>query len=156
MFNTLNDWIRHLACARQVEAECREEIEGLKAEIAASPLGQRLAKVEGYLATAREDVAAAENCVRDDAVKRFAETGDKHPHPEVTVIERRKLDYVPAQALDWCKTHLPNALSLKRSLFEKHARAVSKTAPIPFVTIVTEPATRISSDLSGYLLEEED
>ena len=155
MFDSLNDWIRHLAYARKAEAEYREEIEELKAEIAASPLGQRLAKAEGLLATARADVYDAEARVRDDAVEHFTETGDKHPHPEVTVIERRKLDYVPAQALDWCKAHLPNALSLKRSLFEKHARAVSETAPISFVTIVTEPATRISSDLSGYLPEED-
>lgn len=98
-------------------------------------------------------IETLESLIRDRALDCFSKSGEKKPHPAVSIRMRTVLSYDPDRALAWCKVYLPKALSLNRKIFEKHARAVAETHPVPFVEIRKEPQATIARDLSRYLQE---
>ena len=144
----MNQKIISLAYTRKVEAEYLQEIAMIEKEIAATPLGQRLARCRDLLGTARMDKADAEERVRNAALQAHHATGNRRPHPAVQVILSTVLSYDPQAALDYCRLHLPKALTLDRRKFEKAAKVLE----LPFVTVGQMPATRIASDLTEYLI----
>jgi hypothetical protein len=88
-----------------------------------------------------------EDTVRTLAVEFYNTTGDKAAHDAVTVRVYTTLTYEPSEALDYCREHLPKALKLDKTAFEK----VAKVADLDFVEIAEEPRATIAQDLSAYL-----
>ena len=140
--------IKQLAHTRDVEAQYRQEIADLEAEIAATPLGQRLTRVrDELLKVAQADVADAEGSVRKRALEMYQTDGNKRPHPAVTVKEFTTLSYDSAQALDYARQHLPQAVKLDTRAFEKAAKVLE----LDFVTIAKDPRPTITRDLTPYV-----
>jgi len=149
---SINERVRTLAYCRKVEGEYKRYLAGLEAELQMSVLGQQIDRAKRLLNVAREDATDAEDRVRDVALEAYEHTQDKQPHPAVKVVMSTVLTYLNDHALVYCRTHLPQALRLDKRKFEK----VAKVAELDFVDITTEPATRISRDLSQWLEEEDD
>ncbi len=143
---SMDELIRRLAYDRKVEAEYRQEIAEIEAEIAASPLVKQLERARELLKVAQADVADSEEDVRKAALEAYQADGSKKPHPAVAVKVYTVLDYDPAQALDYARQHLPQAVKLDKRMFEK----VAKVADFPFVDITTEPRVTIARDLTEY------
>jgi NAD+--asparagine ADP-ribosyltransferase len=142
----LDELIQKLAYHRNIEAEYKQEIEDVKAEIKAS-YGHILERVESLLGVAKADVADAEADVRKAALATYGENGEKQVHPAVTVKVFTVLDYSLSDALEYARQHLPKALKLDKRSFEK----VAKAAELDFVAVSEEPRATISRDLSNYL-----
>ncbi|MBM3155593.1 MAG: hypothetical protein FJ008_09770 [Chloroflexi bacterium] len=143
----MNQVVVNLASIRKVEAEYLQEIAEIDKELAATPLGQRLARCKELLGVARLDKADAEDVVRNAALQVYEATGDKQPHPAVKVVMSTVLYYDQGAALDYCRQHLSKALKLDRGEFEKAAKVIEPE----FVIISQMPTTRIASDLTAYL-----
>ena len=117
----------------------------------------KLPEYQAYLACKedikiiKEQIEAKKDAVKSLAINDYNETGDKNPYPDVSVIINNKVDYDPLVARTWCEENLPKALMLDTKLFEKHAKALKETMPIPFVDYYQSPSVRISSDLTDYL-----
>jgi len=149
MIATLNNYVHQLAYFRKVEANALETIAGIEAELVSTPLSQRLGRAKEFLGAARLDKANAADRVRNAALAEYQVMGNKQPHPAVKVVLATVLDYDPADALTYCREHLPKALKLDKRTFERAAKAIEPG----FVTIEQEPRTRIAKDLSAHLDE---
>lgn len=75
---------------------------------------------------------------------------NKKPHAAVTLGKYVVLDYDPGAAKRYAVEHLPDALKLDKSAFEKAAKVI----PLDFVTARAEVRAKIAADLSGYLPDE--
>ena len=142
----IQEAIEFLAKARQAEANHKEEVAEIQAELEASALWQVHLKLKDALAGAREDVSFWENRVRVMTLDAFRQNGDKTPHPAVQIKMYTTLTYDTDDALAYAREHLPGALKLVKGVFEKAAKAVEPD----FVTIGQEPRATIARDLSEY------
>ena len=102
-------------------------------------------------AEAEREVAQMERLVKQDVMTYLEASGEKPAVQAVGTRKRTLLEYDVNMAMAWCQLFFEGALALNRDLFEKHARAVAETNPVPFVELRTETIATISQDLSGYL-----
>ena len=149
---TIETNILLLAQHQQRAAEAKEHMKKLQDELEASENWKYWAKLLGE---ANKQVCKVDNSLRKNVIATYEETGEKKPHPACGVRLTTKMRYVDADAITWCRENLPAALSLNRRLFEKHAKGVAETAPIPGVAFIKEPKATIAKDLSVYLKDQE-
>lgn len=82
--------------------------------------------------------------------ERFAETGDKQVHPAASIAMRKVYDFDNDEVIVWCIAHdHPKLLRLNMVAVKKMAGI----SDIP-VAVTETPSTRISKDLSGYIVED--
>ena len=136
--------VRTLAERRQHEAMAKKELGEIEVEVY-KKFGERLAVAKEYLSAARNSMLDAEAAVRAAAIAKPIVCSK--PHPAITVGMYTVLAYDESDAIDHCRKHLPNALSLNRRFFE----TVAKVAKLKFVSITTEPRAKIARDLSRWL-----
>jgi len=86
----------------------------------------------------------AEGALREMAIEKYSETGDKAVAPGVAVKIFEVLDYEPKEAFKWAMAH-QIALSLDKKSFE----TLAKATPLEFVTIKEEPRAQIAQDLTN-------
>lgn len=144
---TMKDVIAKLAYTRKVEAEYKAEIAQADAAIKETSEWKYLEQRREYLKTVQADVADAEIKVRKEALDIFAETGNNIPHPAVKIKRYTVLDYKEADAIEYAREHLPEALKLVRGVFKNAAKVVK----MDFVAIRQEPRATIARNLSEYL-----
>ena len=137
--------VRTLAERRQHEALAKEMLSEIEAEVA-EKFGASLAAARRYLQDTKSDEVDAAAKVRQLGIDQYGDA-DKPPHPAVGIGMYTVLKYDESDAIDHCRKHLPNALSLKKKDFE----AVAKVAKLKFVSITTEPRAKIARDLSRWL-----
>jgi hypothetical protein len=102
-------------------------------------------------AEAEREMAQMERLVKQDVLDYLNASGKKPAVKAVGTRNRTLLEYDVNMAMAWCQLFFEGALALNRDLFEKHARAVAETNPVPVVTMHTETIATISQDLSAYL-----
>lgn len=82
--------------------------------------------------------------------ERFAETGDKQVHPAASIAMRKVYDFDNDEVITWCIAHdHPKLLKLNMPAVKK----MVDVSDIPVVVTET-PSTRISTDLSEYIVED--
>jgi hypothetical protein len=81
----------------------------------------------------------------------YAKTSERHPHEAVTIKVLSVPFYKEEDAHTWCMDHLPKALDLNPTFFERHAKAVLETAPLEFVKFVPKLSVQIKSDLAEFI-----
>ena len=94
------------------------------------------------LTQAGAEVAEAEGKLREMAIEKYTETGEKTVAPGVGIRVMTRLGYGSTDAYDWAIEH-KLALKLDSSAFEK----IAKTSKLPFVTITEEPQATIATEL---------
>lgn len=98
-----------------------------------------IAQVAAY----QQDLAAAEDALRRDAVAVYSATGSKHPTPGVAIREVRRVVYEPEAAFAWAKAH-DFALQLDVKQFEK----LAVVGGIDCAAVVSEATATIDRDLA--------
>jgi hypothetical protein len=144
--------IEGLAFARAEAAKCKAAMDYLINAVKQSP---NYLDLERRMDLAVYNASQIEAQVRGGALANYYQNKDKSPHPAIGIRVIHKIDYSDADARQWCMSNMPNALKLDKTVFEKHAKAVADTIPIPFVTITDEPQATIASDLSKYIETQE-
>jgi hypothetical protein len=140
----LPELLRQLANSRQVLQLAIER----KERFLANPDYQ---KILDDIEDAKDMVKVGEKIVRKVGMDYYQATGDKNPHVKIGIKEVTVCRYEIPTAEEWCRINLPQAFDWNQHFFEKHAIAVEKTAPIPFVEIVKDPICTIAQDLSGLI-----
>lgn len=146
---SLGKLVGSLAVVRDAIARMKEAVKVLEEELAQTPAAKRLAacRVELTNRKAEEDILTG--AVKLTALR--ATLVDGKPHPAVTLKNFTVLVYNEEQAFDYCVAHLPGALKLQKSPFEK----VAKVAKLPFVRITSEQRASIDSNLTAYIVPQE-
>jgi hypothetical protein len=148
--------VENLAQARRALKDEQDNLSGLEAEIEAV-FGKRLELAKAQLDTAKVDVQDAEGVVRAEALALYGQDGNKRPHPKVQIKVYRVYRYDEAEALNFARVYMPDALKLNKRAFEKAARGLEgmdlgevtgQLAEV--VTIRDDPRATISKDLGGY------
>lgn len=154
----LEHQVKYLARCRQDADKSQAAVRKTEAQIVllikASLLGEKLEELNDMLRHDRELLARQDTNVRTLAIEIFnAEgTGDKRPHPAIGINMLTRVDYDLEEALTYAREHYPGAVKLDKRAFDK----IAKATPHKFVTISKIPSTKITRDLSAYLLEEDD
>jgi len=151
--NDLSNLIHQLAQARQVEAATKAELNHLNEEIEVyveEKYGTQKRLLNGWMEQAEAATKITDEAVRQAALTSYLETGNKRPHPAITVKLYTHLEYDAGLALTYCIQHLPGALKMDARKFE----AVAKAAHLSWVTTTEEPKPTIATDLSKYAEEE--
>lgn len=108
-----------------------------------------------YSATRKDAQSAVTDLdtnIRAICLDLYHETGSKTLHPAVKVREETVVKIEDeAAVLAYCKEHLPQAFKVDWAFVEKHAKAVSGTAPMPGVAVTKEAFATIGSNLEAYI-----
>ncbi|HOW90805.1 MAG TPA: hypothetical protein PK883_00695 [Anaerolineaceae bacterium] len=98
-----------------------------------------------------EAVSLLESFIRKSALEDYTRAGVK-PKVEGVVIKLFKtLKYERGAAEKWAREKLPELFKFDEKGFEKYAKAVAETMPVPCVTIEEEARVEISTNLKMYL-----
>ena len=148
--NDLEAAVKQLAKYRQDESTRKAALTNLQTEIdtmVSEQFGDRIGRMSVSLDLARSNVTDQERLVKEQALQTYKNTGEAKPVTGIHVKQFVTINYDPAKALDYARVHLPKAVTLSKSKFEKAAKVLD----LDFVTIDKEPRTTISRDLSGLL-----
>lgn len=143
----MNELIQKLAVERTVIEYIRARIETAKFRLAETDEGRFLANLEISLSVIRTAATDMEDAIRAEALAVYAADGNKRPHAAISIKEFKVMEYDPKVAVTYCLTHLPGALKLNPTIFEKIAKVVQPD----FVTERTEARAQIAMDLSAYM-----
>ena len=143
-FEDAKERMRKLAEAREKLAEIHSRRKEKQEELLSDLEYQELIQAEEEQ---ERIVEQCDSCVRDDALREFESTKNKHPFPWANIRVQTNLIYDDSEALEYCKEHLGAAISLNRKVFESVARSID----LPLVNKKTEPKVYIDKDLSEHL-----
>jgi hypothetical protein len=99
-------------------------------------------QLSDLVAASRATVLAEEAVLRELTVRRYEETGEKHPAPGLGIRLVKVIDYEAGAAFAWAK-ETGMALALDRKAFEKIATVTS----VPCATVREEPQATIAERL---------
>ena len=141
----LEGLVPELAQARAVVENFQDIVDYHQAMVEASPAWLDLQRAKAKLEQAKTEAATLRAIAEADALECFLLDGNKNPHPAVQVKEMTALGYTYAEAIEYCRQHLPNALKLDKRKFEQ----VAKVADLDFVTITMQAKGYVKRDLSS-------
>jgi len=145
----MKNTIERLAYLRHNMAEQKNMLAGAEAALRSTVQWAEVEHRRERLRATEMEEQGIETEVRNLALAAYGKTGDKAPHPAVKVKMYTVLDYEDADAFDYAREHLPQALTLNKKVFETAAKSIK----LDFVVIQQEPRATIARDLSGYLPE---
>ena len=143
---------RNLEHWREEEAKAKGEREAMLKQLKES---ERWRTHEDIISEAKGHVAELDAELRKLAVNYYEMTGAKKPYPGVGVRVELQPTYDKTEAKAWALENLSEALDFNPTVFEKHARGVRDTQPLPFVTFNEVPKSTISPNLSSSETDEE-
>lgn len=142
--------LEQLAEARNAWEQTKDELDWMLDNLKQKPEWIKLAELAE---SARTQIEILETDLRTATLETYAETGNKKPHPALSVRVNTRLEYDPVLIRQWCIENLPQALTLDKKALEKYAKGVADIAPVPGLTITRQPQATIASDLTAYLVE---
>ena len=144
----MEDIVRDYAVIRKLVQVAKDDLAVMESELKKTELWELIAYKKELIAELVESERVTRDSLDSIALQVFANEGDKHPHPAVTVKENNKLLYDPADAIQWAlKLEQMDMISLNKSAFEKAAKALD----LEFVEKRKEPSVTVSTDLSAYI-----
>jgi hypothetical protein len=153
MNQVIDKLIKQIARLRTEVEMLQEARKDAQKEYEHTPEFKKYAEMGVRLSLKDAELADLERMVKQDAVKIYCDVTNTEVgiHPAIGIRQVRKLEYDSGDALVFCRTNLMAAIKLDTKLFEKHAKAVEETAPLPFVTYSLEVQATLATDLSNYL-----
>ena len=145
---TLDERMVELALARQLEHDAKARMKQVEADIAAQ-YKDELAEARNAIEMASAWAEEAERVARERAMIEFRAGQGRKPHQNIQIKQYTTLKYDAAEALEYSREHLPSAVKLDKTAFEKAAKVVR----LEFVQIGNEDRVTISRDLSPLLAE---
>jgi hypothetical protein len=144
--------LKDLAELRKNESVLKEQIAGLQEKLNATPEAKAVETALAERKALQEKVALLEDFIRKSALEQFVETKVKPTVAGITVKIFKILKYEKKAAESWAKEKMPELFKFDERGFEKYAKAVADTIPVPCVTFEDDPRVEIASDLSEYLV----
>lgn len=143
--------LKDLAELRRHAAEIGKEIMELTEKLNQTEEAKALQTALEKRRKVSEAVTLLEEFIRRSALQDYTLAGVK-PMVEGVVIKLFKvLKYEKAEVERWAREKMPELLKFDEKGFEKYAKAVAETLPVPGVKIEEEPRVEISGNLSMYL-----
>ena len=151
MINTL--WrgdLKDLAELRERNTVLGKEILDLTEKLNKTEEAKALQSAQEERKKLCESISLLETFIRKSALDDFTRAGVK-PLEGVVIKMFKTLKYERASAEKWAREKMPELFKFDEKGFEKYARAVADTVPVPCVKIEEEARVEISSNLSMYL-----
>jgi len=141
----MENLLMELAKKREALSEIRIALQELIKSITESKEYKELSEKEKSL---KQETTELESSIKDEALFWYRQTGNKKPCDGVGIRVMTRVNYNSEDAIDWCITQLPSALTINEKTFE---RVIKQLQDVPeFVSIEEYPTTTISSDLSCW------
>lgn len=142
----MNELIEQLKQARIDEAKTKATSKSMMdeamAKLSAEPL---FVEIVRFHAEASQRVASLEEEIRKQAIEKYAENHNKHPHPKIDIKVMKAFRIAdPRKVLAWVKTNLADALTYDEKKVKDYA---TKIGPVDGTDIVEQPKAYIASDL---------
>lgn len=146
--NDLQEYANVVHRARKDVEFLRAQLVDLQDQLDASELGQSVASAKIALKEAKERTADVESKLKELAVKNYKDTGDKKPHPAVTIKIFSTVEIIDRKAaLTWTVQNASKAVKLDSIKFKA---AVKNLDELSFIKKDTEHRATLSSKLSLY------
>jgi hypothetical protein len=133
----------------EVLKTAREEVQRYKDEMTA--MLKSVTESPNYAATrqaadeATDRASQIEEAIRATAVEHYTQTGDKNPHPKVTVKIFKVFSVTdPARVLAWVKQNLADALVVDEKKVKSYA---TKIGAVEGTTLTDEARAQIATEL---------
>jgi len=144
----MEDKIKELALTRKDLEYAKRVLAETESRLMDTEIGLQALQLKTVVKALTEEEKAIRDGLDSEALQIYANEGDKHPHPAVTIRENNKLLYDPADAIQWAlKLEQMEMINLNKSVFEKAAKALE----LDFVEKRKEPSVTVSTDLSAYV-----
>jgi len=152
MINTLWAWdLKDLAELREAQSKLGKEILELSEKLNHTTEAKALQAAQESRKKLSESINLLEDFIRKSALDDFSRAGVK-PKVEGVVIKLFKtLKYERGAAEKWAREKMPELFKFDEKGFEKYAKAVAETMPVPCVKIEEEPRVEIATNLKMYL-----
>ena len=151
VFQVTEKDLKALAEFRKQSANLAEKIVALNNALKETPEFKALEAAQNAKKEVEENASFLDGFIRKAALEQFNTTKAKPTIAGVTVKIFKLLRYEKAAAESWAREKMPELFKLDEKGFEKYAKAVADTVPVPCVTFEEDPRVEISSDLSMYL-----
>lgn len=143
--------LKDLAELREQETRLGKEILELSEKLNQTVEAKSLQAAQESRKKLAEEISLLETFIRKSALDDYTRAGVK-PTVEGVVIKLFKvLKYERGAAEKWAREKLPELFRFDERGFEKYAKAVADTVPVPCVKIEEEARVEISSNLKMYL-----
>lgn len=147
----LHEDLKDLAELRRHEAEIGMEIMELTEKLNQTEEAKALQTALEKRRKVSEAVTLLEEFVRRSALEDYTLAGVKPMVDGVVIKLFKVLKYEKAEVERWAREKMPELLKFDEKGFEKYAKAVAETLPVPGVRVEEEPRVEISGNLSMYL-----
>jgi len=144
--------LKDLAELRRDEARIGKEILDLTEKLNNTPEAKAVQEAMDKRKKVSEDAYILEQFIRKSALDDFINTKVMPAFAGVKVKVFRVLKYELGEAEKWAKEKMPELFKFDTKGFEKYAKAVEDTIPVPCVKFDDDPRVEIATDLSLYLL----
>ncbi len=144
--------LKDLAELRKEEALLNKKVSELQEAMNKTPEADALREAFDARKKIIENISILETFIKRSTLEDFVNTKMKPALFGVTVKIFKVIKYDRGIAEAWAKETNPEAFfKFDEKGFEKYAKAVADTVPVPCVTFEEDPRVEIASDLSEYL-----
>lgn len=144
--------LKDLAEFRKEDALLGKQILDLQTALDKTPEAMALKEAREKRTKLSDNISTIESFIRKSALDSFISTNVKPPFDAIKVKIFKVIKYDRKAAEKWAKETNPDAFfTFDQKGFEKYAKAVADTIPVPCVTFEDDPRVEIASDLSMYL-----
>lgn len=143
----MNNLLEQLKQVRQAERDALTFISEMRRALEETIEYSQLKVAQSKLVEIQETLATIDGALRQEALDLYGLTGDKHPHEKVSIAISLEPIYQERDAIVWAINNALDMLKIDTKMFEKHAKAVLKTVPLPFVKVEEKPMVKIAREL---------
>ncbi len=140
---TLSEMIEALRQEREILEIKRRSAAEAQEWLERTPEWQALCKAKQELQRVQDAVEQREQMIHDEAVRLYQSTGEKKPHPAVSIRVFREPQYDEQTMRNWLMANAPTFLKIDAARLKKSAEALPD-APL---TWQDKPVAYIASDL---------
>lgn len=144
-YPTLEQKVTQMALEQIALNDKKQKLDELRAAWEAEN-AELIAEVE-----ARENgLKELDQSIRNEAVKLYAQNGNKKPHAAVGIRVYKRTEYNPDAALAWAREHRQDMIALDSKLYDKVLKSDARDPGMPG-EVVEEPRATIAKDLSEFV-----
>lgn len=143
----MKDLVQKLKDLRSEQSQAIEQLNKARSVLEQTEEYKVYLQCEADMQGVNGDIKDTDQAIRDKAIKVYKETSNKNPADGVSVVINKICEYDEGRATIWATNNAIDMLTIDKKPFEKHAKQVSDTLPLEFVTIKEEPSVRIASKL---------
>mgnify|MGYP001179588807 CR=1 FL=1 len=144
--------LKGLAELRKESLELTKEVATLEEIMNKTPEAIAVQSAKEKLKALQENISLLDSFIRRSVLREYLDSNVKPVFDVIRIKIFKVIKYQKSEAEKWAKETNPDAFfKFDEKGFEKYAKAVAETIPVPCVTFEDDPRVEIASDLSMYL-----